>query len=71
MACCWGYYPNYDPDFIKGDGDGTVNIRSVGEAAKKILFLVAGPIRGGWGLNVCASKEKYFFLNKEKMSYSR
>lgn len=24
---CSGYFPYYDPDFINGDGDGTVNIR--------------------------------------------
>ena len=28
------------------------------EAAKKILFLVAGPLRGGGGLNGYATKEK-------------
>jgi len=24
-----GYFPSYDPEFVNGDGDGTVNIRSL------------------------------------------
>ena len=30
---------------------------------KKILFLVAGPLRGGGGANGCATKEKRTFFN--------
>ena len=38
------------------------------ETAKKALFLVAGPIRGG-GLNGCATKEKrtFFCLRGKKV----
>ena len=32
------------------------------EAAKKVLFLVAGPLRGGGGLNGRATKEKRTFF---------
>ena len=32
------------------------------EAAKKVLFLVAGPLRGGLGLKGCATKEKRTFF---------
>ena len=35
------------------------------EAAKKVIFLVAGPLRGG-GLNGCATKEKITFFNIRK-----
>ena len=31
-----------------------LNALKVREAAKKVLFLVAGPLRGGGGLNGCA-----------------
>ena len=34
-------------------------------ARKKIIFLVAGPIRG-WRLNGCATKEKRTFFNVGK-----
>ena len=36
------------------------------EAAKKIIFLVAGPLRGGEGLNGFATKEKITFFNIRK-----
>ena len=36
------------------------------EAAKKVIFLVAGPLRGGGGLNGCATKEKRTFFNERK-----
>ena len=39
---------------------------SVREAAKKVLFLVAGPIRGGGGLNGCATKGKKNVFNVRK-----
>ena len=35
------------------------------EAAKKVLFLVAGTLRGG-GVNGCATKEKKIFFNESK-----
>ena len=34
--------------------------KQIREAAKKILFLVAGPLKEGGGLNGCATKEKLF-----------
>ena len=37
----------------------------VREAAKKVLFLVAGPLRGG-EVNGCATKEKRTFFNVRK-----
>ena len=40
-----------------------------GKPQKKVIFLVAGPLRGGGGLNGCATKEKSTFLCKEKTSY--
>ena len=35
------------------------------EAAKKVIFFVAGPLRGGGGLNGYATKEKknFFYFN--------
>ena len=36
------------------------------EAAKIILFLVAGPLRGGGRLNRCATKKKITFFNVGK-----
>ncbi len=29
LKLCEGYFPDYDPEQIMGDGDGTVNIRFV------------------------------------------
>ena len=40
--------------------------RIVREATKKVLSLVAGPLRGGKGLNWCATKEKITFFNVRK-----
>ena len=36
---------------------------------KKVLFLVARPLRGEGGLNGFATKKNIFFLCKEKSSY--
>ena len=36
---------------------------TLGKPQKKVFFLVDGPLRGGGGLNGCATKEKSnFFL---------
>ena len=40
----------------------------LGKPQKKVLFFLAGPLRGGRGLNVCATKEKRTFFNvREKV----
>ena len=41
-----------------------VNLCNWGKPQKKVLFLVAGPLRGGGGLNGCATKEKITFFLK-------
>ena len=37
----------------------------LGKPQKKVIFLVAGPLRGG-GLNGCATKEKRTFFDVRK-----
>ena len=50
----------------------TKNVWLIREAAKKGFFLVAGPLRGGGGLNGGATKDKRtFFLFKEKSYYRK
>ena len=38
----------------------------VGKPQKKVIFLVAGPLRGGGRLNGCATKEKRTFFSVRK-----
>ena len=60
MAWDWA---TYFADFGKASEKSKYRVR---EAAKKVLFLGAGPLRGGWGLNGCATKEKRTFFNVRK-----
>ena len=47
------------------------NYGSLREAAKKVLYLVVGPLRGGGGANGCATNEKknLFFNVRKKKTY--
>ena len=38
---------------------------ALGKPLKKVLFLVAGPLRGGGSLNGCASKDIFFNVRKK------
>ena len=38
------------------------NVYFKGSRKKKVLFLVAGPLRGAGGLKGCATKEKELFF---------
>ncbi len=41
LKLCEGYFPDYDPEQIMGDGDGTVNIRFVAKTKSLDVLHVA------------------------------